>query len=338
MEKRIKVLMFLGTVLMVLFFSSAKISYATPPDNRPPDNRPPDNRPPDRSLPIGEVNVQTTTNNLSQSQAEATSQAASEASASATFEATAQGGDGGAGGAGGAGGEGYGGQASSSNEGVTVEGDRIENSSTNVVLVPNNNTANCMRVFGLSFGTGDGAAALGYPHRDSACDFEQAADDAAATGNHKIAWWWRCHKKALYKTFKHGQVSNEQAQLSCWNSMLDMLSVPGSDKPVPNGQVIIPEEEYDLLLMAQVQQEELDDAVENAELRFAQQQILLNDLQKELDDQEDNSAELERLKKETERVREAQKQEEIEEAELKARFKKRLIAREKKLSEVDEDE
>jgi hypothetical protein len=53
MEKRIKVLMFLGTVLMVLFFFSAEISYATPPDNRPPDNRPPDNRPPDRSLPIG---------------------------------------------------------------------------------------------------------------------------------------------------------------------------------------------------------------------------------------------------------------------------------------------
>lgn len=337
MEKRIKVLMFLGTVLMVLVFFSAKISYATPPDNRPPDNRPPD-----RSLPIGEVNVQTTTNNLSQSDSQANAQAGAEAFNQTTVETTAQGG------AGGSGGSGYGGEGGSVTVNIGGDGDgengagalvndtstnsfesgdtnfNSESTNTNVVVVPNNNTANCMRVFGISFGNGDVATGLGYPHRDKACDFEQAADDAAATGNHKIAWWWRCHKPALYKTFKSKGTSSEMAQLSCWNSMIEMLSIPGSNEPVPSGQVIIPEDEYETLMMAQVQQEDL----ELLEDKYSKQQNLIDELQEEIAEHDNDQAEIDRLKRESAALRAAQKAEEKKREDIQAKFKKRLVDRE----------
>ena len=105
-----------------------------------------------------------------------------------------------------------------------------ENNSINSVLVPNNNTSECMRVFGLSFGNGDGAAALGYPVRDAACDYESAADDAAASGNHDIAWFWRCQKKNMQKIFGAKkfmlwQKHDAGAATRCYNQMSEGLSM-----------------------------------------------------------------------------------------------------------------
>jgi hypothetical protein len=332
MEKRVRILMFIGTALMALFFFSAKLSYATPPDNRPPDNRPPD-----RSPPVGEINVQNANENFSQSEAQAYSQASAEAFNQTTVETTAQGGAGGSGGEGGSvtvniGGDGEDGTGALVNDTSTNSfegGDtnfNSESNNTNVVVVPNNNTANCMRVFGISFGSGDGAAGIGYPHRDKSCDFEQAADDAAATGNHKIAWWWRCHKKALYQTFRTSGSSNEQAKLACWNSMMEMLSIPGSDEPVPAGQVIIPEDEYETLMMAQVQQEDL----ELLEERYAQQQSLIEELKEEVAEHDSEQEEIDRLKREAAKLRAAQEAQEKKREDIQAQFKKRLNEREAK--------
>ena len=328
MEKRVRIIMFVGTVLMALFFITAKVSYATPPDNRPPDNRPPD-RPP-----VGDINVQTVNENFSQSEAEAYAQAGAEAFNQTTVTTTAQGGDGGDGGSvtvniGGDGEDGTGALVNDTSTNSFQGGDtnfNSESTNTNVVVVPNNNTANCMRVFGLSFGNGDGAGGLGYPHRDKACDFEQAADDAAAIGNHKIAWWWRCHKKNLLKTFKTKDMSDEMAQLSCWNSMMDMLSVPGSDDPLPAGQVIIPESEYQELMLAQVQQEDL----ELLEERYAQQQNLIDALQEEVAEHDSEQEEIDRLKRESAKLRAAQEAEEKKREDIQAQFKKRLLEREAK--------
>lgn len=329
MEKRVKILMFVGTVLMALFLFSAKVSYANPPDNRPPDNRPPD-RPPAGDINV-QNNIQTVNENFSQSQAEANAQAVSEASASATVEATATGGAGGDGGSvtvniGGDGEDGAGALVNDTSTNTFQGGDtnfNSESNNTNVVLVPNNNTANCMRVFGLSFGNGDGAGGLGYPHRDRACDFEQAADDAAAIGNHKIAWWWRCHKKNLMKTFKTREMSDEMAQLACWNSMMEMLSAP-EEEPVPTGQVVIPESEYEELMLAQVQQEDL----ELLEQRYAQQQSLIDALKEEIEEHDTEQEDIEKLKREAEKLRAAQEAEEKKREDIQAQFKKRLKERE----------
>ena len=101
-------------------------------------------------------------------------------------------------------------ESSASNEGntltaegdtTTIEGDRTENNSSNVVLVPSNNTVDCHKVYGLAFGKDGTSGGVGWPYRDKACDYEQAGAAAAATGDHDTAWFWRCHKKNLYKPF-----------------------------------------------------------------------------------------------------------------------------------------
>ena len=84
---------------------------------------------------------------------------------------------------------------------TTIEGDRTENNSSNVVLVPSNNTVDCHKVYGLAFGKDGTSGGVGWPYRDKACDYEQAGAAAAATGDHDTAWFWRCHKKNLYKPF-----------------------------------------------------------------------------------------------------------------------------------------
>ena len=102
---------------------------------------------------------------------------------------------------------------------------RSENTSINTVLVPNNNTEACLRVFGFSFGNGDGAGAFGIPWRSKPCDYEQAADDAAATGDHSLAWFWRCHKKNIRAPFERRGSTNEQATEACWRRMTQFLTL-----------------------------------------------------------------------------------------------------------------
>lgn len=68
-----------------------------------------------------------------------------------------------------------------------------------VILIPNNNTENCLRIWGLSFSTTSGGAGLGIPWRSKKCDFEAAADDAFAQGQIKMGWYWKCKNKNLYK-------------------------------------------------------------------------------------------------------------------------------------------
>lgn len=253
---------------------------------------------------------------------------------------TAEGGDGGQGGT--AHSNATGGEASANamsganNEGVSTDIDasyRSESNNTNVVLVPNNNTSNCMRVWGISFGTSDGAAGLGIPTRDEGCDLDDAADDAAAMGEHDIAWYWRCQKKHLYRRFE-GDGREEKAR-ACHEQMRNMMSQPGSDEPVPTGQVIIPEDEYESLLLAQVQQEELDEQRELAEYRYAQQQNLIDALQ---EDHEDDQAEIDRLKREAAELRAAQEAEAQEDADIREQFRARLRAREEAGEDGEEDD
>ena len=110
--------------------------------------------------------------------------------------------------------------SNASNDGVTVEGDRVENNSSNIVLVPNNNTENCLRVWGLAFGKNGESAALGLPFRSKKCDFEQAADDAFAAGERELGWFWKCKNSNLYKEFKGKGESAESAKRDCLDEMV----------------------------------------------------------------------------------------------------------------------
>jgi hypothetical protein len=155
----------------------------------------------------GEVNVE------AEAESKATATAESVSGATATSNA-----------AGGAGGEGgTGGSAHATNEGVTVDASdssSVENNSSNIVLVPNNNTENCLRVIGLAFGRNGESAAFGWPYRSKKCDYEGAADDAFAAGERELGWFWKCENPNLYKSFRDKGESKESAKTGCLGKML----------------------------------------------------------------------------------------------------------------------
>ena len=114
--------------------------------------------------------------------------------------------------------------SSAINEGNSLSTNtHVEASAPDIVMIPSNNTSNCMKVYGLSFSNTNGGGGLGWPYRDKSCDFEQAADDAAATGQHTIAWYWRCHKKNLYKQFNDSAKHKDQQIEACHNRMMQMF-------------------------------------------------------------------------------------------------------------------
>jgi len=116
--------------------------------------------------------------------------------------------------------------ASASNDGVSVGGDTssVENNSSTVVLVPNNNTESCVRVWGIAFGKDGSSGAIGIPWRSAKCDYEQAADDAFAAGERDLGWFWKCQNKSLYKRFKSKDESDDSAIDNCHTRMLATTS------------------------------------------------------------------------------------------------------------------
>ena len=75
------------------------------------------------------------------------------------------------------------------------------NESHNTVMVPNNNTEGCLRVFGLGFPTSEGSVVLGVPWRSGSCDLKDASKDAFAQGNRALGWMLKCKIKGIRKAF-----------------------------------------------------------------------------------------------------------------------------------------
>ena len=155
-------------------------------------------------------------------QAQATSEATAGAESTATADATvySEGGSGGAGGEGGA--------ASATNEGIDIDASdqsSVENNSSNVVLVPNNNTEKCLRVWGIAWGRDGTSGALGVPWRSKQCDYNGFASSADAQGNLELGWYWRCHMKSAYKTFKDKNESTETAIVQCHDRMIGAVGM-----------------------------------------------------------------------------------------------------------------
>jgi hypothetical protein len=268
MRKR-TILLFLALVAGVIIVFFGTKAFATPPDNRPPDNRPP-----------GGANVTVTTGSDSAANAVSSSESSASAAANATGgSATA------AGGAasvnvniGGSGDGEAGALVNDTSSNVFEGGDtnfNSESSNTNVVLVPNNNTAGCMRVYGFSFGNGDGAGGLGVPFRDKACDYELAADDAAAAGEHDIAWFWRCHKKHLWQAYRDRGESEEDAIGQCFEAMQDMLGL--SAEPTSFGYAA--PEAYMVAELSDEDAKELKEKVEELEKELEEREALIQQQQ-----------------------------------------------------------
>lgn len=107
---------------------------------------------------------------------------------------------------------------------LTVEGDTVENNSSNIVLVPNNNTESCIRVWGIAWGESGKSGALGVPWRSKACDLEQAADDAFAAGERELGWFWKCQSKNLYKVFMRDGIHKDEAKYLCHQKAVGEIS------------------------------------------------------------------------------------------------------------------
>lgn len=99
-----------------------------------------------------------------------------------------------------------------------------ESGPADLVLVPNNNTEKCLRVFGFSFGNRDGSGMFGVPWRSKQCDYKSFAADADAQGNLELGWFWRCHMKSAYKVFKGKDESTETAIGQCQERMMGKVA------------------------------------------------------------------------------------------------------------------
>ncbi len=125
---------------------------------------------------------------------------------------------------------------------TSFEGGDVNNNTTyeasapNIVMVPNNNTESCLRVFGIMFSNQQGGGGLGIPWRSKKCDYEQAADDAFAQGEQKLGWYWKCQNPNLYK--RHG---SSESCLKTMMSLLAPVSPPAApvDDPLASPQVVV---------------------------------------------------------------------------------------------------
>jgi len=107
-------------------------------------------------------------------------------------------------------------EAASTNEGNELSvNTEYDDGPADLVLVPNNNSEPCLRVFGLAFGNDNASGMFGVPWRSAACDYGKAAADAFAGGERELGWFWNCHKRSLYKPFKDKGESKEQAIEDC---------------------------------------------------------------------------------------------------------------------------
>jgi hypothetical protein len=113
-----------------------------------------------------------------------------------------------------------------------------------------------------------------------------------------------------------------------------MVPTPAAEPPQPSpepvGYMSIPEEEYNNLLLAQVQQEEIDEQQEFAEYRYVQQESRIDALQAELDKREVHLAEIERIKREQAELQKV----EAERAAIRASIHEKL----RKKAEAKKDE
>lgn len=139
-------------------------------------------------------------------------------------------------------------------------------------------TASDQKVFAIGGGWLSGNASFRFDLTDKDARVLRIAREWNAEGNHHAADKLQCSVKVVWQPFGSPE--------ECY----DALNQP---EPEPVGRYLS-HGEYHELTMAQVQQEEFDEAVEQAEFRYVQQQSLIEELEKE---HEEDDAEIELLKR-----------------------------------------
>lgn len=100
-----------------------------------------------------------------------------------------------------------------------------EGGPADLVLVPNNNTEGCLRVFGFSFGNTEGSGMFGVPWRSAQCDYGHMAAAADAQGNQELGWFWRCQMKSAYKVFREKGEDKDVAISQCHDRMIGAVGM-----------------------------------------------------------------------------------------------------------------
>jgi hypothetical protein len=282
-----------------------------------------------------------------QAQSESEAIATAESTATADSSSYSEGGEGGAGGEGGTaiseggsvgdttatGGEGGSVGDININSGDTIPADtthyekqdiRVENTPDIVTITPGSGDT-CKAHIGFGASVPGIGTNLNIPLPGKECRKLKAYDRAVAMDQWQAAEIMFCSLKEVKTEFR-------TFGLNC----VDILTLY---VPIDTtGQITITADEYDGLLVAQVQKEEFEDAVEQAEMRYSQQQSLIDALQEEVSDNEIDQQELERIKREAAIIRAKQEAEEKQQADVRAQFKRRLDAREIKGEEKGTDE
>ena len=140
-------------------------------------------------------------------------------------------------------------------------------------------TADDQKVFAVGGGWLTGNASIRFDLTDKEARALRIASQWHADGLIKQSYRMQCSLKIVYKPFGNPD--------KCFTT----LSPP---KPEPTGNVVLTEDEYHGLLLAQVQQEEFEEQQQMVEDKFAQYDNLIKEREVE---HEADDAEIERLKR-----------------------------------------
>jgi len=198
---------------------------------------------------------------------------------------------------------------------------RIENTPDSVTITPGSGDR-CKAHIGANLSIPGLGTGLTIPLPGKECRKLNYYDRMIAIGDTNAAEIIFCSLKEVKTEFR-------QLDLPC----RDTLSIH-TEEPDPDltGQVIIPEDEYNSLLLAQVQQEE----VEELEDKYMEQQALIDDLKEEIADHDLEQEEIDQLKRQAAELSAAQQAREKERADFRAAAKARLAAREEQGSEEED--
>ena len=166
-----------------------------------------------------------------------------------------------------------------------------------------NSSAEDQKVFAIGGGWLTGNASIRLDLTDKDARTLRVAQEWKDAGYIDAANKLQCSIKLIHKPFG----SAEECEAA--------LAQPPAE--VPMGYTIISEEDYDMLLMAQVSQEEFEEQQALAADRFAQQQSLIKSLE---DENNEDDAAIAQLKREAAALRKAEEEQAAKRAAVRARL------------------
>lgn len=247
------------------------------------------------------------------------------------------------GGSGGDGGEG--GDASAVTGPVTVDGTggtgggatvNTKSENTSLVLSGARDTADCF----TKIGVGAEGFGLFWSRSDSFCKKVRLISSHIDRGNYAAAVRLECTLPEWEEVYGHKKPRDKQGNetegyVQCKEDLMPE-GAQGDDGSDITGHVLTPAEYEDLLAQA-ANAEEVEEYVEQSEYRFAQQTNLIAALEA---DHEDDSAEIDRLKREAAALRAAEQEREdremVQQTGFQKLYEKQVAQEEERAAQVEE--